>query len=163
MKKGDDGRHREPAMRSPSAVSKRWPLPSSSFFMASTVVAFGTLTMKGGRFSSATPPSLLDRVFGDHVTPERLDDVILQVMGPGHHPVRVGIEVPLDEAVDVDQRDQFSRPRPWRESRRGVHEIRRQRGPLVVLNDADDHRAGVSADDGAACLEDDKRSCHNVK
>ena len=52
--------------------------------------------------------------------------------------------------VDVDQRDRFSRLRPWREPRRGVREIRRQRRPLVVLNDADDHRAGVSADDGAA-------------
>ena len=31
-----------------------------------------------------------------------------------------------------------------------VHEIRRQRRPLVVLNDADDHRTGVSADHGAA-------------
>ena len=35
-------------------------------------------------------------------------------------------------------------------ARRCVHEIRRQRRPLVVLNDADDHRTGVSADHGAA-------------
>ena len=70
--------------------------------------------------------------------------------GPRHHPGRIGIEVPLDEVVHVDQRDQLPGLRPWREARRCVHEIRRQRRPLVVLNDADDHRTGVSADHGAA-------------
>lgn len=34
--------------------------------------------------------------------------------------------------------------------RRRVNEIRRQRRPLIVLNDANDHRTVVSADHGAA-------------
>ena len=84
------------------------------------------------------------------MTLECLDDVIVHFVGPRHHPVRIGIEVPLDEVVHVDQGDQLPGLRPWREARRSVHEIRRQRRPLVVLNDADDHRTGVSADHGAA-------------
>ena len=84
------------------------------------------------------------------LTMECLDDVIVHFVSPGHHPVRIGIEVPLDEVVHVDQRDQLPCLSPWREARRCVHEIRRQRRPLVVLNDADDHRTGVSADHGAA-------------
>ena len=76
--------------------------------------------------------------------------MIVQFVGPRHHPVRIGIEVPLDEVVHVNQRAQLPWLRPWWEARRGVHEIRRQRRPLVVLNDADDHRTGVSADRGAA-------------
>ena len=84
------------------------------------------------------------------LTLECLDDVIVHFVSPGHHPVRIGIEVPLDEVVHVDQREQLPCLRPWREARRGVHEIRRQRRPLVVLNDADDHRTRVSADHGAA-------------
>ena len=70
--------------------------------------------------------------------------------GMGGHPVRLGLETPLDEVVDVDQRDQFSRLRLWREPRNSVHEIRRQRRPLVVLNDADDHRCGVAGGGGDA-------------
>ena len=76
--------------------------------------------------------------------------IVSHFAGPRHHPVRIGIEVPLDEVVHVDQRDQLPCLRPWREARRGIHEIRRQRRPLVVLNDVDDHRTGVSADHGAA-------------
>ena len=44
---------------------------------------------------------------------ECLDDVIVHFVGPRHHPVGIGIEVPLDEVVHVDQGDQLPCLRPW--------------------------------------------------
>ena len=79
-------------------------------------------TSRPGHHGSCPDPwpfPLLDPLFGDHMTLECLDDVIVQFVGPRHHPVRIGIEVPLDEVVHVEQRDQlpctsmYRRPTLW--------------------------------------------------
>ena len=62
---------------------------------------------------SSFPLPLLDRSFRDHMIVECLDDVIVQFVGPRHQPIRIGIEVPLDEVVHVDQRDPLPCLRPW--------------------------------------------------
>lgn len=60
------------------------------------------------------------------MTPEGIDDVIVHFLRPAHHPIGIGIEVPLDEVVHVDQRDQLPRLRLGCEVRCGVREIRWQ-------------------------------------
>ena len=47
-------------------------------------------------------------------------------------PVMMAPAQPSTAVVHVDQRDQLPCLRPWREAQRGVHEMRRQRRPLVI-------------------------------